>query len=64
MDGDDVRTWRQARGLSQEALAKLLGTTKQAVFYWESGRRQPPAMLERALRDIDRELAEKTERQA
>jgi DNA-binding transcriptional regulator YiaG len=58
VDGGDVRLWRLERGLSQEGLARLLGTTKQAVFYWESGRRKPPPMLALALEALDRRLAE------
>ena len=45
-------------GLSQERLARLLGTTKQAIFYWESGRRKPPPMLDLALAELDRRLKE------
>ena len=57
VDGEQVRAWRRSHRLSQTALAQLLGTTKQAIYYWESGRRQPPAMLELALAELDRRLA-------
>jgi DNA-binding transcriptional regulator YiaG len=58
VDGDAVREWRQAHGLSQEGLARLLGTTKGAVYFWESGRRKPPPMLELALWALDRQMTE------
>lgn len=35
--GDRIRTLREARKLSQEALGKLVGVTKGAVSQWESG---------------------------
>lgn len=35
--GDRIRVLRDARGFSQEQLAKLVGVTKSAVSQWESG---------------------------
>lgn len=35
--GDRVKSLRQARGLTQEQLAKACGVTKSAVSQWESG---------------------------
>lgn len=35
--GDRIKTLREARRLSQEALGKLVGVTKGAVSQWESG---------------------------
>ncbi len=58
MEGKDVRAWRQQRGLSQKRLAALLGVDVVTVYRWEAGDRKPPLLLERALRDLDRELAE------
>ena len=37
----DVRSIRQAEGLSQEAFAKRYGFTVGSVRDWEQGRRQP-----------------------
>lgn len=39
--GQKIRQVREARGLSQGALAEALGVTQTAVSYWESGRRSP-----------------------
>lgn len=36
-----IRTLRQARGLSQVELAKILGVTKQSVSNWENDNIQP-----------------------
>jgi transcriptional regulator with XRE-family HTH domain len=38
--GDRIRQLRQARGLNQPQLAKLVGVTKSAVNQWESGSTQ------------------------
>ncbi len=35
--GDRIRSLRQARGLNQFELAKLVGVTKSAVCQWEDG---------------------------
>ena len=61
MEGSDVRKWREARGLSQRRLAALLGVDTVTVYRWEAGDRKPPLLLVRALRDLDRELAERHE---
>lgn len=39
--GDNLRTIRTERGLSQEALAQLLGTSKQVISRYENGQRTP-----------------------
>jgi repressor LexA len=39
--GEKIRKLREKKGLSQQALAELLGTTQQSVAYWESGKRKP-----------------------
>jgi transcriptional regulator with XRE-family HTH domain len=64
MRGVEVREWRTARGLSQKRLAALLGVDVVTIYRWEAGDRNPPVLLERALRDLDRELSEQTEQQA
>lgn len=48
----DLKAWRKAIGLKQDALAHLLGVTQPAVSRWESGMDLPaPALLLR-LRDM------------
>ena len=39
--GDMLKQLRQARGLSQEELASLLGTTKQVISRYETKKRIP-----------------------
>jgi repressor LexA len=38
--GDRIRMLRDAKGLSQEQLGKLVGVTKSAVSQWENGTTQ------------------------
>jgi transcriptional regulator with XRE-family HTH domain len=35
--GDRIKTLREARGLTQEQLGKLVGVSKSAVSQWEDG---------------------------
>lgn len=49
MTPTDLRAQRKSLGLSQEALAHRLGCSKQAVHFWEIGKRQIPNMLELAM---------------
>lgn len=41
MTSAEIRSERERQGLSQEALARLLGVTTSAVVKWESGARTP-----------------------
>jgi len=41
MLGDTIRKYRIANQMTEEELAKKLGTTEQAVLLWESGQAQP-----------------------
>jgi len=41
MLSDNIRTLRQARGLLQTDLAKILGVSKQSVSNWENDNIQP-----------------------
>lgn len=38
---DRIKEARKARGLTQQQLGELCGVTRQAVYYWESGMREP-----------------------
>lgn len=58
MDAHELKGWRDARGLTQKALADLLGVHLMTVVKWETGQRRVPGrMFTRALNDIDRELS-------
>lgn len=39
MTPDEIRAWREARGLSQAGLAKALGVRQATVSRWETGER-------------------------
>jgi transcriptional regulator with XRE-family HTH domain len=38
-----LKRLREARGLSVTEVAKILGASRQAVYYWETGKRSPSA---------------------
>ena len=61
MDRDAIRAWRLAHRLTLRAMAALLGgVALTTVAAWESGRQRPAPYLDRALRDLARELREDT----
>lgn len=57
MTPETLRTRRDALGLSQPALAALLGVNEMTLSRWERGVRGIPPLLDRALRDLERECA-------
>lgn len=50
MTGQDIRTIRQAHGLSQSTLADTLGYTQQYIALLESGRRPVQGRFEKLLK--------------
>lgn len=58
MKPDDLRAWRERFDLSQAKVAELLPCQLRTWQRWEAGENDPPAYLLRALRDLERELAE------
>lgn len=56
MTPDELKRWRELRGLSQAALAARLELSMHAIRKYEQGQRRVPAFLWRALRDLEREL--------
>lgn len=61
MSPDEIHDYRTRLGLTQARLAALLPTSKRNVENWEAkgtAHREPPDYLPRALRDLERELAE------
>lgn len=38
---EKTRTAREARGLSREALARIVGVTGHSIYLWETGRSHP-----------------------
>ena len=51
MDGDEIRRLREARGLTQEQLAKAIGVGARSVGNWERGVTIPKNSLGR-IRDF------------
>ncbi len=59
MEGGALKQWRETHGLTQEALADLLGVRAISVSRWERGAANPPGeLLVLALAELDRRLAE------
>ena len=56
MTADDLRRKREQLGLTQEELAKHLGVKRLSVIRWENGQTEIDKILERAMRDLEREL--------
>jgi DNA-binding transcriptional regulator YiaG len=52
----DLQSYRQRLGLSQEALAQLLGVHKLTVSHWETGAAASPGYLPLALAAIHRAI--------
>lgn len=52
----EVKHWRESLGLTQQALANLLGVHQVVVARWESGRHEPPSFLREAMRYIGYQL--------
>ena len=59
MESSELTTWRERLGLTREDLAQALKTTYTTVYRWETGDRAIPPFLERAIRDLERELEQK-----
>ena len=38
----ELRTLREARGMTQQDLARAVGRSPVAIHYWETGRQSPP----------------------
>lgn len=49
MNPEELIAWRKKHGLTQIALANMLGVTKPCISMWEAGKRHIPAFLHLAL---------------
>jgi len=56
MTGQDVRDWRVARGISQEALAKCVGVRQSWISRYELGHRSLPESALERLAEVMRPL--------
>ncbi len=52
MTGDDLRAWRERRGVTQKVVARLFACTPDAVQSWELGRRAVPEHVARMVAAI------------
>ncbi len=55
MTPQELAERRTALGLSRPQLARALQVSEAAVYRWEERQRSIPPLLERALRDLERE---------
>ena len=55
--GERIAEFRRKRRLSLEELAEKLGVSRQAVWYWESGRRLPRATTLAKLKKLGLNMA-------
>jgi putative transcriptional regulator len=53
----EIIAFRKRLGLTQARFAALLPAPKRTIENWEGGRRNPPAYLQRALRDLEMEIS-------
>lgn len=50
MQPDELKAFRDKRGLTQQGLADLLGVERNTVNRWEMGERRIPQMAEKLIR--------------
>jgi DNA-binding transcriptional regulator YiaG len=53
MTGEELKEWRKKWGLSQNELARMLGTYQVTVCRWEKGARSIPLLLPLALEALE-----------
>lgn len=56
MTKDELKEWREDKGLSQKELAEKLKVASNTISRWELGERKIPEFLDLALKTIEREL--------
>lgn len=61
MTREELRERMGALDLSAYALAKELGVTSQAMYYWLDGTNPIPAWLDLALQTVERDSTDSTE---
>lgn len=52
--GKQIRSWREAEGLTRPALAAQLSVSTQTIYYWEMGIKRPSNPHCRALQRISK----------
>ena len=56
MDGDELKRWRDALGMTQKQIAALLGVDALMVSKWERGERSIPPQLSFDLETFKRQM--------
>lgn len=62
MRSDELKAWRTEHGLSRDALARMLETTVNTIYRWETDtdhNRKIPPYLQLALERIEQKLKTK-----
>ena len=54
MTGEEILTLRERLEMSQDAMAKKLGVSRQTINNWESGRKRPSPLAQRQLARLER----------
>jgi len=54
MTASEIKELRERLGISQEALARLIGCSHASVYNWERGTYKPTQMAEAALERIEK----------
>jgi DNA-binding transcriptional regulator YiaG len=54
MTGQDLKRWREAQGLTPQALAALIPCHWRTVYKWERGERGLSPMVQARLKDVMR----------
>lgn len=62
MTPKQLKQWREANGHTQQGLAKILGVGQVCIARWETGVRKIPSFLHLALRCLESEGGEPSER--
>jgi len=60
MSPREVKRLRKALGLSQQALADLIGCQQHVVSYWETGKHKPRGANLKALRELAEKARKRT----
>ncbi len=57
MTGSEIKELRERLGVSQEALARMIGCSHASVYNWERGTYKPTQMAQRRLAEIENRAA-------
>jgi DNA-binding XRE family transcriptional regulator len=58
MNREEIKSWRQSWGLTQDKMARLLGVHRVTIAKWEAGDRGIPPFMHLALKQIEQEISQ------